>query len=79
MEKRIRKKIKENKEYLWKITRYIGGIILIAIGLSGIILPILPGWIFIIFGLTIILGKKEIKKYWEKIKKKIKKFKQKLF
>ena len=37
-----------------KLLRIIGGICLILIGLVGLIMPIMPGWIFIIPGLVIL-------------------------
>jgi uncharacterized protein YqgC (DUF456 family) len=37
-----------------KLLKIIGGIGLILIGLVGLILPVMPGWIFIIPGLMIL-------------------------
>ncbi|MEJ7608038.1 MAG: PGPGW domain-containing protein [Bryobacteraceae bacterium] len=37
-----------------KYLRIAGGIVLVLIGIVGIILPIMPGWIFIVPGLVIL-------------------------
>ena len=37
-----------------KILRIAGGITLVLIGLVGLIMPIMPGWIFVIPGLVIL-------------------------
>ena len=37
-----------------KTVKIIGGIVLILIGLVGLIMPIMPGWAFIIPGLIIL-------------------------
>jgi uncharacterized membrane protein YbaN (DUF454 family) len=39
---------------LRKIFRLVAGVFLLVIGLLGLILPIMPGWIFIIPGLVIL-------------------------
>lgn len=44
------------------------GIILLAIGIFGLIVPIVPGWLFLIPGL-ILLKINFFKKYLDKIKK----------
>ena len=58
-----------------KIIRKVFGIILILVGIAGIVLPILPGWILIFIGLGLLgiqiyyveLAKKYVK---EKLKRK---------
>ncbi|HYO80179.1 MAG TPA: PGPGW domain-containing protein [Bryobacteraceae bacterium] len=37
-----------------KVLRILGGFCLILIGLVGLIMPIMPGWVFIIPGLVIL-------------------------
>ena len=37
-----------------KIVKIISGVVLILIGLVGLIMPIMPGWVFIIPGLIIL-------------------------
>ena len=37
-----------------KPVRVFGGILLVLIGIAGLILPIMPGWVFIIPGLLIL-------------------------
>ena len=37
-----------------KIFKIVSGIVLILIGIVGLILPIMPGWVFIIPGLVIL-------------------------
>ncbi len=37
-----------------KVLRIAGGILLVLIGIVGIILPIMPGWIFVVPGLVIL-------------------------
>lgn len=37
-----------------KLLRILTGVILVLIGLVGIVLPIMPGWVFIIPGLVIL-------------------------
>lgn len=50
------------------ILRKVIGILLIAIGILGLIFPIVPGWIFLIPGL-IILKINIFKKYFDRIRK----------
>lgn len=40
--------------------RIIVGIIMVIIGIIGLIMPILPGWLFIILGLIVLGYKKEV-------------------
>ena len=42
------------KEYLIRGLRFFGGSVLILIGIVGIFLPILQGWLFIFLGLFLI-------------------------
>jgi uncharacterized membrane protein YbaN (DUF454 family) len=37
-----------------KLLRIIGGVLLILVGIVGLILPVMPGWVFIIPGLMIL-------------------------
>jgi uncharacterized membrane protein YbaN (DUF454 family) len=46
--------IENVKVQLRKILRTIFGIILVLLGVTGLILPIMPGWIFLIPGLIIL-------------------------
>jgi uncharacterized membrane protein YbaN (DUF454 family) len=39
---------------LRKILEITGGVCLILIGIAGLILPIMPGWVFIIPGLAVL-------------------------
>jgi len=48
--------------------KIVFGIVLLIIGITGLLLPILPGWLFIILGISF-LGSKRIKKLFQKIKK----------
>ena len=68
-------KIKKNKNIILDVIKKIIGALLILIGLTGIILPILPGWIFIILGLGLITNK-HLKELIEETKKQWKNFKQ---
>jgi uncharacterized membrane protein YbaN (DUF454 family) len=36
------------------VLRIIGGSVLVAVGLAGLVLPILQGWLFLIFGLLLL-------------------------
>ena len=36
------------------VFRIIGGFVLVAVGIVGLILPIMPGWIFIVPGLVLL-------------------------
>ncbi|HTM47419.1 MAG TPA: PGPGW domain-containing protein [Bryobacteraceae bacterium] len=36
------------------VLRTIGGFLLVLVGITGLILPIMPGWIFLIPGLVIL-------------------------
>jgi uncharacterized membrane protein YbaN (DUF454 family) len=36
------------------LLRLIGGILLVLLGIAGLILPIMPGWVFLIPGLAIL-------------------------
>ena len=47
-------KIHDYVNRLPKYLRWIIGIIFIIIGISGLILPIMPGWIFLILGIYFI-------------------------
>ena len=65
-----------NKKQITPILRKILAIVLIIIGISGIILPVLPGWPFVFWGLFIIGGSalidRTILKYFpKKFRKKI--------
>jgi uncharacterized membrane protein YbaN (DUF454 family) len=40
--------------YAKHLARIIGGILLVLIGIVGLILPIMPGWVFIIPGLMLL-------------------------
>lgn len=39
---------------LRKILRFCAGILMVLLGITGLILPIMPGWIFLIPGLMIL-------------------------
>lgn len=52
--------------------RLAGGTLLVLVGVAGVILPILPGWIFIIAGLTILFPRsfgRWFKSKWEALKR----------
>jgi hypothetical protein len=40
--------------YVKKVLRLAGGLVLVLIGIAGVILPIMPGWVFLIPGLIIL-------------------------
>lgn len=37
-----------------KVFRIAGGVVLVLLGIAGLILPIMPGWVFLIPGLVIL-------------------------
>jgi uncharacterized membrane protein YbaN (DUF454 family) len=37
-----------------KVLRTVGGFLLVLVGIAGLILPIMPGWVFLIPGLVIL-------------------------
>ena len=62
------------KEHAKRVGKVIAGVLLILIGIAGLVLPILPGLVFIYFGLELLgfgLVIREIvakyrEKYWRK-------------
>ena len=70
--------IKENKSLIWDITKKTLGVILIILGIIGTILPILPGFLFIILGLALV-GNQSIKNYIVSLFKQTKKSKSESF
>jgi uncharacterized membrane protein YbaN (DUF454 family) len=40
--------------YARHVARIVGGILLVLIGIVGLIMPIMPGWVFIIPGLVLL-------------------------
>ncbi|MBI4983764.1 hypothetical protein HZC32_03910 [Candidatus Woesearchaeota archaeon] len=54
------------KNHFW---REVVGISLIIVGILGLFLPVIPGWIFIIAGL-IVLKVHFLKEFFKKLKKK---------
>jgi uncharacterized membrane protein YbaN (DUF454 family) len=46
--------IRENFHRAPKPIKIAGGLFLIALGITGLILPVMPGWIFLIPGLMVI-------------------------
>lgn len=47
----------KSRAFIWRTLRLILGILSLAFGLFGLIAPIIPGWLFIILGAALILGK----------------------
>ncbi len=78
MKKRGKVIFKIRKHQIWEITKKILGVLLILLGLTGLALPILPGWIFLILGLGLISDKylkiliKETKDKWKKFRQRFK-------
>ncbi len=70
--------IKENKSLIWDIAKKTLGVILMIIGLAGLFLPILPGFILIILGLAL-LGNQSIKNYLISLSRQTKKAKSESF
>lgn len=42
------------KRHTWRLVRITAGLVLILIGLSGLVIPVIPGWPFIILGIIMI-------------------------
>ncbi len=42
---------------LWRVLAIAAGIVLIAVGIVGLVLPLLPGWIFIASGIILVWPK----------------------
>ncbi|HUS48603.1 MAG TPA: hypothetical protein VMZ91_00420 [Candidatus Paceibacterota bacterium] len=61
------KVIKKNKSLIWDIAKKTLGIFLIIIGLTGLILPLMPGWVFIFLG-VLLIGNKYLKNLIEETK-----------
>ena len=71
---------KKRKSEIWDLTKKIIGIIFIILGLIGLVVPILQGFLFIIIGIALYENKsikESLFEFAKKIKKKVKKEKKK--
>jgi len=63
------KTVKFALDNILQLLRIIFGVTLLVLGLVGLVMPIMPGWIFVIIGLLVLGYKKEVLLIKEKIVK----------
>lgn len=62
--------MKTTLHHLWRVAktplRIVAGIVLILLGVTGLILPIMPGWVFILPGVTMLAPNTPLSRWLKK-------------